>query len=107
MSGFTGTWDVVFSPDFSDDYLRMDVSPYVKLSQEDTRATGEYHLGLQTGSIDGRLESDRRMIFSFEGMDERDPVGGAGTATIEGDRLIFTLMYHQGDDYTFECKRRT
>jgi hypothetical protein len=33
-------------------------------------------------------------------------VHGAGTIRLEGDRLIFTLMYHDGDDYTFECERR-
>ncbi len=107
MSSFTGTWDVVCSPDFDDDYLHMEGRPYVKLSQEGKRVAGEHHLGLQTGNIDGRLESERRVIFSFEGMDEMDPVDGAGTATIEGDRMVFTLMYHQGDDYTFECKRHS
>ena len=39
-------------------------------------------------------------------MDEMDPVSGAGIATIEDDRLIFTLMYHLGDDFTFEGQRR-
>ncbi len=28
---FTGVWDVVSSPDFDNDYLRMEVEPYVKL----------------------------------------------------------------------------
>ncbi len=28
---FTGIWDVVSSPDFDDDYLRMEVDPYGKL----------------------------------------------------------------------------
>jgi hypothetical protein len=38
-------------------------------------------------------------------MDEMDMVNGAGTLLLEGDRLIFKLMYHQGDDYTFEGER--
>ena len=33
IMSFTGTWDVVSSPDF-DDYLHMEVAPYVKLRQE-------------------------------------------------------------------------
>ena len=102
---FTGTWDVVSSPDFDDDYLHMEVSPYVRLRQEGDRIEGEYHLGLQTGDVDGRLKGDDRVVFSFEGMDEMDPVNGAGTATLKGDRLIFKLMYHYGDEYTFECER--
>ncbi len=103
---FTGTWDVVSSPDFDDDYLHMEVSPYVRLRQEGDCVTGEYHLGLQTGSVDGRMEDDNRIVFSFEGMDEMDPVNGAGTATLQDNRLIFKLMYHGSDDFTFECEQR-
>lgn len=103
---FTGIWDVVSSPDFDDDYLRMEVDPYVRLHQEGSRITGEYHLGLQTGDVDGRLEGDDRIMFSFEGMDELDPVHGAGTVTLQGKRLIFKLMYYDGDEFTFECERR-
>lgn len=104
--GFTGTWDVVSSPDFDDDYLHLEVTPYVWLREEGDRVTGEYHLGLQTGDVDGRLEGDDHILFSFEGMDETDPVHGAGITTLQGNRLIFKLMYHYGDDFTFECKRR-
>jgi hypothetical protein len=35
-----------------------------------------------------------------------DEVSGTGTATVEDDRLALTLMYRQGDDYTFEATRR-
>jgi hypothetical protein len=102
----TGTWDVVSSPDFDDDYLRMEVDPYVKLHRAGDRIAGEYHLGLQSGDLDGRLEGDGRAVFRFEGMDEMDPVDGTATATLEGDRLTFVLSYGPGDEYTFECKRR-
>jgi len=33
IMNFTGTWDVVSSPDFDDDYLRMEVTPHVRLRQ--------------------------------------------------------------------------
>jgi hypothetical protein len=102
---FTGTWCVVSSADFDDDYLRMEVEPYVKLRQVGDRVDGEYHIGLQTGQIDGRLQGENQIIFSFEGSDEMDQVSGAGTATVEGDRLTFALMYHMGDNFTFECER--
>ncbi len=103
---FTGVWDVVASPDFDDDYLSIEVEPYISLEQEGTRISGEYQVGLQQGTIDGRLQDDTHVFFSFEGNDEMDEVTGAGTLTLNGDRLEFTLMYHQGDDYTFECVRR-
>jgi hypothetical protein len=103
---FTDTWDVVSSPDFDDEYLAMEVAPYVRLRHEGDRVVGEYQVGLQTGQIDGRLESPDRAIFSFEGMDELEETSGAGTLTLKGDRLTLVLMYHQGDDFVFECKRR-
>jgi hypothetical protein len=103
---FTSTWNVVSSPDFDDDYLCMEVEPYVQLKQSGNRVDGEYHVGLQRGIIEGRLQDENCMVFSFEGMDELDPVNGAGTATVDGDRLTFTLMYHMGDDFTFECERQ-
>ncbi len=103
---YTGEWDVVASPDFDDKYLRMEVDPFISLEQEGKQVTGEYHIGLQQGGIDGRLKDDGQVMFSFEGNDEMDEVNGAGTITLNGDRLMFTLMYHQGDDYTFECVRR-
>ncbi len=104
---FSGIWDIVSSPDFDDDYLSEEVSPYIKLSQSANGITGEYHMGYQQGDIDGRLEDEQRVTFSFEGMDEMDSVTGAGTLILQDDHhLVFKLMYHYGDEYTFECKRR-
>jgi len=102
----TGTWDVVSSPDFDDDYLHTEVEPYVKLYRVGNRIEGEYHLGLQYGDLDGQMKGDNRAVFRFEGMDEMDPVDGTATAKLEGDRLIFVLSYGPGDEYTFECERR-
>ncbi len=106
MIELTGVWDVVSSPDFDDDYLRMEVDPYVKLYRVGNRIEGEYHLGLQSGDLDGLPKGDDHAVFRFEGMDEMDPVDGTATATLEGDRLIFVLSYGPGDEYTFECERR-
>jgi hypothetical protein len=103
---FTCVWEVVSSPDFDDAYLNEEVEPYLKLKQLGKRVTSKYHAGLQQGSLDGRLQSDELVFFSFEGMDEHHAVNGAGTLTLRSDQLTFVLMYHEGDDFTFECKRR-
>lgn len=105
LADFVGTWDVVSSPDFDDDYLRMEVDPYIALRQEGDRLGGDYQVGLQSGTIDGRLAADGSLSFSFAGNDEMDEVHGAGRATVRGDRLTFTLLYHLGDDFTFVCER--
>jgi hypothetical protein len=98
----TGTWKVVSSPDFDDDYLYMVTRPTVTLRQQDTDVSGDFHVGLIVGSLDGRLDGDR-VLFSFEAMDEMDPISGAGTITLQDDRLVFRLLIHFGDEFTFEC----
>ena len=80
--------------------------PFVELSQKGGGVEGEYHIGLSNGSLDGRLAGNDRIVFSFDGSDEMDPVNGRGTASLEGDRLILKLIYHMGEDSTFECRRR-
>jgi hypothetical protein len=67
MASFTGTWQVIYCPDFDEGYLRMEVDPYVILKQSGERVEGKYQVGLQTGSLDGWLESENFMLFSFEG----------------------------------------
>jgi hypothetical protein len=61
---FTGTWRVVSSPDFDDDTLRMEVEPYIEIHQSGNRVTGEYHVGLQSGTLSGRLRGSDENIFS-------------------------------------------
>jgi hypothetical protein len=100
-----GTWAIRSSPDFEDSYLHMERPAYVTLRRDGNRIAGDFQVGLQTGSIHGRERLDGSVMFSFEGMDEMDEVSGAGTATVENDRLTLTLMYHGGDDYTFEATR--
>jgi len=58
----TGTWVVVSSLDFDDDYMGMDGTSYVRLQQEGGSLSGEYHIGLQNGGIDGRIEDGQRAI---------------------------------------------
>src|SRR5712692_9084136 len=87
---FTGTWSVVESPDFDEEYLRMETAPYVTLRQSGDQVSGEYHIGLQSGDLDGRVQTPNQIAFSFEGMDEMDEVNGRGTAKLEGERLTFT-----------------
>lgn len=101
-----GTWDIVSSPDFDDDYLNEEGAPYIRLRKDGDRVVGEYRIGLQNGTLDGRPQHNGSILFSFDGMDEMEEVYGAATATLHDDRLVFTLMYHQGDDYTFEATRR-
>jgi hypothetical protein len=104
LTDLAGTWVVISSPDFDDEYLGMETTPYVVLDQGDHEITGDFHIGLISGSLSGVIEGDR-VRFSFDGMDEMDPANGAGTITIQGETMTFTLEFHHGDAFTFACVR--
>ncbi|HEX6710428.1 MAG TPA: hypothetical protein VF068_08840 [Rubrobacter sp.] len=102
---FTGTWDVVSSPDFDDEYLRLGGTPYVALCQNGDFVKGEYRIGVQYGTINGGAHSDF-VDFHFWGNDEMEDAFGEGEATVDGERLIFELWHYHGDEYTYICERR-
>jgi len=101
---FVGEWQVVSSPDFDRDYLYMDTTPYIQVEGNGVKLTGSFHIGLIQGEFDGRLEG-KRVLFSFQAMDELEPVHGMGTMMIQGEQMEFRLHYHFGDDWTFICER--
>jgi len=107
MKRFTGTWNVVSSPNFAQDHLCQEGPPYVRLRQQGDRVEGEYAFGLEHGHIDGRPEGEDRIVFSFEGMDAEKLVNGAGIAVVQEDRLRIRLFYHFGPDRTLEGTRPT
>src|SRR4051794_1459521 len=88
-----GSWLIQSGPDFEESYLHMERPAYITLQTEDDRIVGDFQVGLQSGEIDGRVRPDGSVLFTFEGSDEMDEVHGAGTATVEEDRLTLTLMY--------------
>lgn len=108
---FSGRWRVVEMPDFTDDYLDLSPDPRIELRvKRGGRADGEFEFGAQGGSITGTVERRDgglpRLLFSFEGLDEGDPVNGMGLADVDrsGD-LVGEFRYHSGDAYRFRCKR--
>jgi hypothetical protein len=56
---FSGTYHVMSSPHFDDEYLHLTGTPYVTLRQdEDGRIKGEYEIGVQSGTLIGHAYSD-------------------------------------------------
>jgi hypothetical protein len=105
--GLAGTWIVISSPDFNDDYLHMDGQPYVRLEIRGRTTSGDYHIGLQTGTINGGSDDNDHLSFNFVGNDEMEPMQGEGTAELQGEQLIVTLTYDTSDEFTFVCERQT
>jgi hypothetical protein len=101
-----GTWLVVSSPDFDPDYLHMDGQPYVRMNPQGRTTSGEYHIGVQEGTIYGGSDDHDHLSFDFVGNAEMEPMEGEGTAELQGTQLIVTLTYRDGDEFTFVCERQ-
>jgi len=102
---FSGTYYVVSSPDFDEEYLRLGGEARITLRQDGEFVKGEYEIGVQQGEINGGAHSDF-IEFDFDGNDEMEEAFGEGEATLDGDRLTFVLRYYRGDEFTFHCERR-
>jgi hypothetical protein len=101
-----GMWEIVSSPDFGDDHLNEEGTPSSDCTRTLTVLSARSHRLADRHS--GWPPARRRSIlFSFERMDETDEVHGVGTAAVQDDHLVFTLMYHHGDDYTFEGRQQS
>ena len=101
---FEGKWLVVSSPDFDQEFLETTTPPNVSIKVTKHMISGTFEIGLTNGSFSGRLEG-KRVLFSFEAMDELDFVHGAGTVSLQDNLLIFRLLYHEGDEWELICKR--
>ena len=65
---------------------------------------------LGCGWIDYRLgtrDSKPAVEFSWEGRNDADPTCGRGWATIDDDRIIGRLFFHNGDDSAFIAVRES
>ena len=79
----SGHWAIVHMDEFDESYFELgEDAPYLTITQSGTEdLRGEYAIGLSTGSLDGALRmfgDETIFIFGYAGMDEMDPVDGAG-----------------------------
>lgn len=75
--------------DFDESYFDLgDHPPHLTITVSDRDTIrGEYAIGLATGSLDGALREfggETVFVFGYAGMDEMDPVEGAGWARLTG-----------------------
>jgi hypothetical protein len=85
----SGHWDIVHMDEFDENYFDLgEEQPYLTITREGTEdVRGEYAIGLSTGSLDGALRTfgdETLFIFGYAGMDEMDPVDGAGWIRLTG-----------------------
>ena len=90
-----------FTPDNGDHIrLRGRVSLY--------EGRGEFQFGYLRAQMDCRAtvkDGKPTVEFTWEGFDEMEPESGDGWATMEGDRLVGVLTFHDGERSGFTAQR--
>ena len=71
---------------------------------------GSFQFGAVAGWIDYRLgtrDSKPAVEFSWEGRNDTDPTCGRGWASIDDNRIVGRLFFHNGDDSAFLAVRES
>lgn len=101
---FVGQWRITELQGFDADYVDLCGPAKMKLS---TRGTGRMNIGAVDAELDCKMdEQDERVLhFSFEGVDEGDPISGRGYCLVEDNIMIGRVFRHFGDEFGFKAKR--
>ncbi len=103
---FVGTWHIYKMEMWDEDYFNMEVQAYIKINKNNT---GEFQFGLVQGDIDGKIVkqgNQKRLEFTFEGIDENDPVNGRGWIIKKPkDEIEGEFIFHLGDSSLFNAKK--
>jgi hypothetical protein len=103
---FTGTWHIYEMQMWDEDYFNMEVQAYIWI---DSNNRGKFQFGLVLGDIKGRVveySHELRFEFTWEGVDEYDPVFGSGWLRLKNkDMLEGEFRFHESDISTFLARR--
>ena len=104
---FEGKWHITEMETWDEDYFNMEVQAFIGI---DSKNMGHFQFGLVSGEIDGEIiegeEGVRRFEFTWDGIDEMDPVNGSGwMELVEPDKIEGKIKIHQGDSSTFAAER--
>ena len=92
-----GKWRIIEADLWDHDYLDLVEPAHITF---DGNGHGEFAFGCVQGGLD--CEYSRRIIlFTWQGFDEMDQVGGDGSAELDDDgSLEIEIRFHLGDEAT-------
>ena len=106
MSAVTGTWRIIETELWDPDDLNLVCPAFIEFGSDET---GRFAFVAVEGDIDyrdGARDGHPAVEFSWDGIDEGDPVSGRGWAALGGDGLLRGRIYfHHGDDSGFRAMR--
>jgi hypothetical protein len=101
---YIGKWRIEEMELWDRDFIDLVVHGHITVKKD---GTGSLKFGAVEAEIDCRVESIggvERLEFSFDGVDEGDPVSGRGWAQVERQSMQGRIYFHLGDNSTFSAK---
>jgi hypothetical protein len=103
---FIGTWHITEMEMWDESYFNMEVQAFIQIKGV---YSGHFQFGLVSGQLDGEVEregNEEQFLFTWDGVDEMDPVSGSGwLRLINPNEIEGKIKFHQGDSSTFQAKR--
>ena len=100
---FVGSWRIVELQGYDAGYVDLCGPAQLKIG---TRGIRHVSFGAVEAEIDCKMDDlDDRVVFTFEGGDEGDPICGRGYCVVTGDQMAGRMFRHLGDEFGFKAKR--
>jgi hypothetical protein len=106
LPDFVGSWHIQEMDNWDEDFFNCETQAYFEIQPN---GIGDFQFGLVSGNLDGQLESINgsiRFAFTWEGVDELDPVFGRGWIELcDEDHIEGDIVFHLGDRSGFLAER--
>jgi hypothetical protein len=106
-SRYTGTWYIVSMEAWDADYINAAGRGHLRIDQD---GCGFMQFGAVEAALDCRSEDvggNQRLEFTFQGVDEGDPVSGRGWGTVSGSEMAGRIYFHWGEASGFTATKET
>ena len=103
---YIGKWNIFEMEMWDEDYFNMEVQAYIEIEPNNL---GSFQFGLVSAQIDGKIidyAGQERFEFTFEGIDECEPISESGWMMIkENDIVEGEFRFNLGDDSSFLARK--
>jgi hypothetical protein len=101
---FIGEWRITVLAGFDSEYLDLCGTAIIKISPG---GIGRMNFGAVEIELDCKMDDLNEQIlrFSFEGVDEGDPICGRGYCLNENREIRGRIFHHCGDEIDFKAQK--
>jgi hypothetical protein len=91
---------------WDNDFIDAEIPGYINVARD---GLGNFQFGYVRCEVDWRSkerDGQSAVEFTFEGMDEMDPVSGRGSAVLSDGTLDGMIHFHRGDESGFKATKQ-